>query len=101
MATNINQAGFAGALDKTTAGLAEGMQNREQAQLEKQQATYNLNKVNQMNKDEVWKEEANAAKLAAEEVNRKMQKENMFRGLKYFTEDKNPCTLMLYLKVDL
>lgn len=98
MATNINQAGFAGVLDKTTAGLAEGMQNREQAQLEKQQATYNLNKVNQMNKDEVWKEEANAAKLAAEEVNRKMQKENMFRGLKYFTEDKNPRHLNALLK---
>lgn len=98
MSTNINKAGFASALDKTTQGLASGMQNREQAQLEKLQAQQQMDQIDYADETDAWRAEIDAARAESQETTRKLQKANMFRGLKYFTEDKNPRHLNSLLK---
>ena len=98
MSTNMNKAGFAGAMDKMTQGLASGMQNREQAQLEKKQAKQQMDQMDYADETDAWRAEIDAARAESQETTRKLQKANMFRGLKYFTEDKNPRHLNSLLK---
>ena len=98
MSTNMNKAGFAGAMDKMTQGLASGMQNREQAQLEKKQAQQSIDQLEYADETDAWKAQIDATTKENQETTRKLQKANMFRGLKYFTEDKNPRHLNALLK---
>lgn len=98
MSTNPNMAGFAGALDKMSSGLAAGMQNREQAQLDKKQAQQKIDTIDYQTESGAMEAKVDEATAIAQETTRKLQKANMFRGLKSWSEDRNPRHLNALLK---
>lgn len=97
--TNPNMAGFASAMDKATKGLASGMQNREQAQLEKQTATMQMKQQQRSDQTGAWQAEMDRIKAENKTTQGKLDKEIMFRNLRYFTEDPNPRFLNDLLKM--
>jgi len=98
MSTNINKAGAMSALAEGAKGLTQGIEDRPAALLAKRKAEQDMEKINYSDDQNIWKEELDVVKGAAEETNRKLQKANMFRGLKYFTEDRNPRHLNALLE---
>ncbi len=98
MSTNTSKAGMFNALSKVATTGMQGVEGRQAAQLAKRKGELELSRVNETMDTGAVELQIEAVNEQNKEVTRKLQKANMFRGLKRHSVDGNPRHLNELLK---